>query len=238
MASAPTIVRLPYNWSTDRGSAPIEAIVAHNTVGTDSRAYLSRGGDAPDGSDKKVSIHSLIRKDGILYRYVPDDRGANHAGFGVMPIGFPRINPNRCTIAFELENASDGRQRVDPYPDLQLLTCGWEINRIRAKYGFLPLIRHETLDPKRRKDTVGLTIAQMEAWATKAKVYFALPAPSPRPYRAVTCAPVFQDRRPDAPLALAITAGTIERIDDVTAGWAHLHSGAGFSPLSCWEPLL
>jgi N-acetyl-anhydromuramyl-L-alanine amidase AmpD len=106
MATAPTIVQLRYNWSIDRASAPVVAIIAHNTVGTDSRAYLSRGGDKPDGSDRMVSIHSLIRKDGILYRYVPDERGANHAGYGKMPAGFPRLNPNRTTIGFELENAS------------------------------------------------------------------------------------------------------------------------------------
>lgn len=59
--------------------------------------------------------------------------------------------------------------------------------------------------------------------------------PATTRYRAITCAPVFQDRRPDAPLVLTVTAGTVELIDDVTAGWVHLSSGAGFSPLSCWE---
>lgn len=166
---APNIVQLPYNWWSDRGSAPIEAIIAHNTVGTDSRGYLSRGGELPDGSDRKVSIHCLIQKDGTLYRYVPDERAANHAGFGVMPAGFPRINPNRCTIGFELENASNGKGRVDPYTPAQLMTMGWEINRIRTKYGHLPIFRHEDVDPKRRKDTVGLTITEIEAWAAKAK---------------------------------------------------------------------
>jgi N-acetylmuramoyl-L-alanine amidase len=179
MPTAPTIVQLKYNWSIDRASAPVVAIIAHNTVGTDSRAYLSRGGDKPDGSDRQVSIHSLIRKDGVLYRYVPDERGANHAGFGKMPDGFPKINPNRCTIGFELENASDGRAHVDPYTDDQLLTMGWEINRIRAKFGPLPIFRHAQIDPDRRLDTVGLTIAQMEQWANAAAVVYGFGTPVP-----------------------------------------------------------
>ena len=168
MPTAPTIVQLPYTYWTDRASAPVVAIIAHNTVGTDSRAYLSQGGP------RKVSIHALIQKDGTLYRYVPDERGANHAGFGKMPSGFPALNPNRCTLGFELENASDGKQRVDPYTEQQLLAMGWEVNRIRAKFGPLPILRHADIDPARRLDTVGLTIDEMEAWARKAAGEFAV----------------------------------------------------------------
>ena len=75
--------------------------------------------------------------------------------------------------------------------------------------------------------------ASSEAYCTQA----VQAAPVLRSYRAITCAPVFQDRRPDAPLALTIAAGVEEPVDDVTNGWIHLYSGAGFSPLSCWERL-
>jgi hypothetical protein len=166
----PTIIPLKYNWYTNRKGNRVVAIIAHNTVGTDSRNYLSRGGDWPGGFDRRVSIHSLIRKDGVLYRYVPDDRGANHAGYGTMPAPWSSINPNLCTIGFELENASNGMGRVDPYTEPQLLTMGWEINRIRAKHGnLLPILRHTDIDPARRKDTVNLTVADMEHWALVAK---------------------------------------------------------------------
>lgn len=77
---------------------------------------------------------------------------------------------------------------------------------------------------------------------TGAQIRADLLVPIPRPpphatYRAVTCAPILQDRRPDAPLAGSVTAGTVEAIDDVTSGWIHLQSGLGFSPISCWELL-
>lgn len=166
MAYPPKISQQPYNWWTNRNGQAIVAIVAHGTVGTDSRAYLSRGGDLPDGSDKKVSIHALIQKPGDpIYRYVPDERGANHAGYGTMPAPWTSINPNLCTLGFELENLQDGK---DPYTDTQLLAMGWLINQWRAKWGPLPIFRHEDLDPTRKHDTVNLTIAQIEAWAVKA----------------------------------------------------------------------
>lgn len=162
-------IQQPYNWWTSRDGHAIVAIVAHNTVGTDSRAYLSRGGDAPDGSDRKVSIHYLIPKSGNpIYQYVPEERGANHAGFGAMPAGYPHVNPNLITIGVELENASDGGTRVDPYPDAQLLAFGWLINDIRRRRGRLPILLHRTLDPTRRKDPVGLSAPDIEAWAARA----------------------------------------------------------------------
>lgn len=166
MAYPPKIEHLSYNWSTSRGGHRIEAIIAHGTVGTDSRAYLSRGGDLPDGSDRKVSIHVLIQKPGDpIYRYVPDDIGANHAGYGTMPAGFSQVNPNLITVGFELENLQDGK---DPYPDTQLLAMGWQCNDWRAKHGPLPILRHADIDPSRRSDTVGLSVAQIEDWCKKA----------------------------------------------------------------------
>lgn len=166
MAYPPTIKQLPYNWSTPRDGQSIVAILAHGTVGRDSRAYLSRGGELPDGSDRRVSIHALIQKLGDpIYRYVPDTIGANHAGFGAMPAPWSAVNPNKCTLGFELENLQDG---TDPYPDAQLLAMGYLINTWRAKYGHLPIYRHADVDPTRRHDTVNLSVAQIEMWAAKA----------------------------------------------------------------------
>lgn len=224
---APKIVQLPYTYSTDRASAPVVAIIAHNTVGTDSRKYLSQGGP------RKVSIHCLIQKDGTLYRMVPDEKGANHAGFGKMPQGFPQLNPNRCTIGFELENASDGGKKVDPYTDAQLLTMGWEVNRIRAKYGNLPIFRHADIDPDRRADTVGLTVPEIEDWAKKAAAYFVF---NPAQYRVK---PILISQRSEGgpPYAGELRTGDIVEIDATYPnGYAHLRDGRGFVLLSAMEP--
>jgi hypothetical protein len=186
MPQAPQVVQLPYNWSTPRNGQKILAIIAHGTVGTDSRAYLSRGGDLPDGSDRRVSIHALIQKPGNpIYRYVPDSKGANHAGFGTMPAPWRDIPVNKCTLGFELENLQNGK---DPYPDTQLLAMGWQINEWRRLHGHLPIHRHEDIDPNRRRDTVNLSVAEIERWCVSAAAHFSAvpqpPPPMPDPLRA------------------------------------------------------
>ena len=176
----------PARWHSSRDGADIVALIAHGTGGTDSRRYLQRGGDLPDGSDRKVSIHSLVQKDGTIYRMVPDERAANHAGgvlkngvySSVLTIGgrtFRGAQVNRRTLGIELENLQTG---LDPYPDAQLLAMGWQINAWRGRYGPLPVTRHATIDPGRRSDPVGLTVATIELWATRAAA-----AAQPRRYR-------------------------------------------------------
>lgn len=174
MTYSPTINTdyFPANWYSERGGQPIVAIIGHGTVGTDSRAYLKRGGDRPDGSDRKVSIHVLIDKLGTIYRMVDDHYAANHAGLGTLRLNgkiySPNgINLNRVTLSFELENLQNGR---DPYPDAQLLAMGWQIALWRRQYGPLPLFRHADVDPTRRSDTVGLSVQQMNNWAAKVEV--------------------------------------------------------------------
>lgn len=226
MSTAPQIVHLSYNWWTSRAGAAIVAIIAHGTVGTDSRAYLSRGGDLPDGSDKKVSIHALIQKPGDkIYRYVPDERGANHAGYGTMPPPWSSVNPNRCTLGFELENLQDGK---DPYTNAQLLAMGWQINEWRRLHGSLPIYRHTDIDPPPRKyDTVNLTVQQIEAWCVKAAAYYAPWDYKAGPYGAIAQ----QDRRPDAPAAKLYQPGEPFEGDGELNGYVHDKTGIGFVPL-------
>ena len=225
--STPPITTLPYNWSTSRAGHGIVAIIAHNTVGTDSRGYLSRGGELPDGSDRKVSIHVLIRRDSHIYRYVPDEIGANHAGFGTMPKPWSTTNPNLITLGFELENRSNGMGVVEPYTDVQLQAMGWQIRAWRARWGNLPILRHADIDPDRRKDTAGLSVAEIERYAAAAPVNPALGL-----YQFDGLA-VYQRADLTGQIADYLPPGSIVSIDAVggpgyapTAG--HLLSGLGF----------
>ena len=221
----PPVEHLPADFWADRAGQPIVAIVLHGTGGTDSRNTLQHG----DG--RGVSIHKLIAKSGTIYAMVPDERGANHAGaptsaFTLHGHTYRGGAVNRATLGIELENLQDGR---DPYTDLQLSAMGWQIAEWRKLHGPLPILRHADLDPTRKRDPYQLSTQEIERWAAMYMM------PATHVYRAITCAPVFQDRRPDAPLALTIAAGVEELVDDVTNGWVHLSSGAGFSPLSCWK---
>lgn len=176
---APTINRdfYPATWQSPRDGAVPLAIVVHGTGGTDSRRYLQRGGALPDGSDRKVSIHILIDKAGTIYRMVDDERVANHAGGVLLANGmlssrltiggatYRGAQVNRRTLGIELENLQTG---LDPYPDAQLLAMGWQIGVWRQIHGPLPVTRHATIDPGRRSDPVGLTVATIELWVTRA----------------------------------------------------------------------
>lgn len=180
----PHIIPLKANWSSSRSGAPIVAIVAHGTVGRNSVDYLRRGGDSPDGSDRKVSIHALIGKAGQIWTYIDDSRAAHHAGFSTLRLSGQtycsgcRYNVNHVTLGFELENLQDGR---DPYTDAQLLSMGWLINKWRKQHGNVPVVRHGDIDPTRRRDPVGLSVAQIEAWVTKAAGHTPPDPPAPQP---------------------------------------------------------
>lgn len=207
-------------------------MVIHGTVGTNSLGWLTK-------NPRSVSAHYLIPKDGdVIYRMVDEARGANHAGaatsrFHLNGQTYTGGRVNRATIGIELESLQTGR---NDYTDAQLLAMGWLINDVRDRHGPIPLLRHAGLDPTRKRDPINLPHDQLEKWANAAVLVFGSPA-LVRRYRAIACAPVFQDRRPDSPLALTVSAGTIEEMDDLTGGWLHFESEAGFSPRSCWEAL-
>lgn len=236
MQLPPEVEHLPYNWWTDRGGMGICAIIGHGTAGTDSRAYLSRGGDKPDGSDRKVSIHVLIRKDGKQYRYVPDERGANHAGASTarLAVGGKTFHGgaiNQVTLGFELENLQDGR---DPYTDPQLLSLGHLIATWRKRHGNLPIFRHGDLDPTRRRDPYQLSVQDIEMWTARALARMQ-PTKPIGTYR-VKGVPVYQRSDGTGPVAGYLKSDDVVEIDATyPQGTGHLASGLGFVDMDCFE---
>ena len=176
----------PANWSTSRGGHGIAGIVAHGTAGVDSRAYLQRGGDLPDGRDRKVSVHSLIDREGRDWRFVDDSRAANHAGFSTLVLNGRTYSPNGVsvnwvTLGLELENRQDGHEN---YTEVQLLSMGRRVNHWRSVYGQLPIVRHGDIDPTRRSDPLRLSVADIEAWCVRAASQ-APTHPAGRPMRVI-----------------------------------------------------
>lgn len=224
----PKIIRKSYAHYTDRGGHDIVAIVAHSTVGRDSRNYLATGGG------RGVSIHALFWYDGTIYEYVPDSIGANHAGFGTMPEPWSSIPVNQCTLGFELENPSDGKSILEPYPTAQLLAMGWWINGKRQLHGNIPILRHGDIDPKRRSDPVGLSVADIERWCARATVYYKTREQENQlgQYRVKpkTTAAVRQAPTRESKIAGTLPANTPVLIDEVKHGqlvngddrWAHM----------------
>lgn len=238
------------NWYSSREDQPILAIIAHDTErpndNSNSIAYLQRGGALDNGSDRKVSIHVLIAENGDSYQMVSDQQAANHAGYGTLTVngrtyknakGF--YNLNTCTLGFELERT---KGTTKPYPEAQLLSAGYWINLWRDRHGAnLALYRHAEVDPTRRSDPTGLTIATLEDYAKKAARLMAeVPTPEkPLQYRMLVPQVVYTARLLGSRFAsdakgkpFVIDSGVEVPIGDITGDWAWIATGIGFVPVN------
>lgn len=222
----PQILQLPADNWTDRKGQSICAIVVHGTGGTDSRATLQHGGG------RGVSIHALITKTGLIYRMVPDERGANHAGaptstFTLNGHTYSGGAVNRATLGAELENTQTGH---DPYPDAQLHALGWLIASWRSAHGPLPILRHADLDSTRRRDPYQLTTNTIEQWVIP-------PAPPlTKRYRARYHRITQRSEDNGPPYVRELVAGEIVEVDHwYSNSRVHLADGSGFADIADLE---
>lgn len=130
---------------------PPKYIVIHATGGTNSLGWLTT--DSP--LTNPVSVHRLIAKDGTITKIVNDDETAWHAGFGIVgSLGPSKVpNVNTLSLGIELENLNNGK---DDYPAAQVLACAAQIVEWWGVYGFLPVLSHAAIDP-RKNDPLGFS---------------------------------------------------------------------------------
>lgn len=142
MVSVNTSIRSP-NYGS-RGGRPISMIVLHATAGTARSALAWLTNPAA-----RVSAHYLIDKTGQIYRLVPDEYAAWHAGRAAWR-GETAIN--ELSLGIELENANNGR---DPYPVAQLNALIHLTREKVAQYRIAPdmVVRHlDVAVPRGRKN--------------------------------------------------------------------------------------
>lgn len=100
------------NYST-RGNEPVltrkTAIVLHDTGGKDEQGACSW----LINPDSQVSSHFVIGKSGNVYRLVPEEYVAWHAGKSIL---MGEEDVNKFSIGIEIVDDSD----ADPYPDPQI----------------------------------------------------------------------------------------------------------------------
>ena len=129
------------NFSSREGYKP-DSIIIHDTEGQFAGALSWLCDPA-----SKVSAHVLINRAGEVYRLVPDEQKAWHAGASSL---WGDSNINERSLGVELEDTSD----QDPYPQAQLDACvQWCAEK--AKQYRIPLNRivgHEHVAPKRKHD--------------------------------------------------------------------------------------
>ncbi len=130
----------------DRGGAPIDMLVLHYTGMTSGAAALERLCDV----EAKVSAHYTIDEDGTVYRHVPEDRRAWHAGVSHWA-GISNVNAR--SIGIELVNPGH-EYGYRAFPDVQVASL------IRLSQGIVmrhpiatsQVLAHSDVAPARKED--------------------------------------------------------------------------------------
>ena len=130
----------------DRGGAPIDMLVLHYTGMTSGAAALERLCDV----EARVSAHYTIDEDGTVYRHVPEDRRAWHAGVSHWA-GISNVNAR--SIGIELVNPGH-EYGYRAFPDVQVAAL------IRLSQGIVmrhpvatsQVLAHSDVAPARKED--------------------------------------------------------------------------------------
>ena len=130
----------------DRGGSPIDMLVLHYTGMTSGAAALERLCDV----EARVSAHYTIDEDGTVYRHVPEDRRAWHAGVSHWA-GISNVNAR--SIGIELVNPGH-EYGYRAFPDVQVAAL------IRLSQGIVmrhpvatsQVLAHSDVAPARKED--------------------------------------------------------------------------------------
>lgn len=136
-----------YTCKHNSGSMPkgdVKYIVLHRTEGNiagDIATLVSGGG-------RSVSIHFLISRSGVVYKMLPMNVGANHAGFGNNGLAAKYGNANQHAYGIELSGKGS-----ESYTEAQLMALDDVIRYIDKHLGRkTPITTHAKIDPERKTD--------------------------------------------------------------------------------------
>lgn len=134
--------RLSPNHGARRSGDRVEIVVLHYTAMPDAEAALCRLCDA----GCEVSAHYMIARDGGVFRLVPEEHRAWHAGHGSWA---GREDVNSRSIGIELDN--DGASRFD---EAQIVALETLLADILMRHGLEPkhVIAHSDMAPDRKSD--------------------------------------------------------------------------------------
>jgi N-acetylmuramoyl-L-alanine amidase len=130
------------NHGPRRGVAAPDMVVLHYTAMATAEAALDRLRDPA----AEVSAHYLIAEDGRVWRLVPEDRRAWHAGVARWG-GAEDINSR--SIGIELANTGDA-----PYPQPQMAALEGLLGGVLGRWGIPParVVGHQCVAPDRKID--------------------------------------------------------------------------------------
>ena len=135
------------NWDERPGDAgPVDTLVLHYTGMVSAEAALARMTDAR----AKVSAHWCIGEDGTLWRLVPEEHRAWHAGVSEWR---GRHSVNDFSIGIELVNPGH-EHGYRPFPQAQMDALLGLARAIVARHPINPrnVVAHSDIAPTRRQD--------------------------------------------------------------------------------------
>jgi N-acetylmuramoyl-L-alanine amidase len=138
--------RLSPNHGSRRGTAPVDMLVIHYTGMDSADAALDRLCDPAS----EVSAHYMIVEDGAVWRLVPEERRAWHAGRSFWA-GETDINSR--SIGIELVNPGHGPE-YRPYPDAQMRALEVLAHAICRRHPIPShrVLGHSDVAPGRKRD--------------------------------------------------------------------------------------
>ena len=147
-AAGRAVIELPSPNRDERPAdcGPVDTLVLHYTGMVSAEAALARLTDAR----AKVSAHWCIGEDGTLWRLVPEDRRAWHAGLSAWR---GRRSVNDRSIGIELVNPGH-EHGYRPFPPAQMDAALDLARAIVARHPIDPrnVVAHSDIAPERRQD--------------------------------------------------------------------------------------
>jgi N-acetylmuramoyl-L-alanine amidase len=130
----------------DARKAPPDSLVLHYTGMPTGEAALARLRDP----DAKVSAHYLVEEDGRVFRLVPEERRAWHAGAGSWK---GQRDMNGASVGVEIVNPGH-EFGYRPFPDAQVAAVIELVSEIRERWTIEDnrIIAHSDLAPGRKED--------------------------------------------------------------------------------------
>jgi N-acetylmuramoyl-L-alanine amidase len=157
------------NFDSRRG--PPDMVVLHYTGMDSGEAALERRRDPA----AKVSAHWMIEEDGRLYRLVPEERRAWHAG-----VSFWKGERDINAVSIGVELVNPGHEfGYRPFPEPQILALLTLLDEIRTRWSVpnARILGHSDVAPTRKTDP-----GELFPWAALAAAghgIWAEPPPSP-----------------------------------------------------------
>jgi N-acetylmuramoyl-L-alanine amidase len=174
VASTPIDVIEAPSPNFDERVSPPDMVVLHYTGMPTGEAALAR---LREDKSPRVSAHYMIEEDGRLFRLVPEERRAWHAG-----VSFWKGQTALNAVSIGIEIVNPGHEwGYRPFPDAQISTLLALMDDIRGRWSVPDgrIIGHSDIAPDRRSDP-----GELFPWKRLAEAGHSLwaePPPSPGP---------------------------------------------------------